>query len=1293
MGLADLLGNGLGTVADLNPLAPDVTPISDKLPDNIAALQKKYQNYDFSNVSPQITQALAAFDAHRVSQGQQPLNAQQTSNVISTAQNNVPVTKAPKANPFNPLNVPGNFLHDMTNIFTSIPRLPVALGKEVLDIAHLPTALARASSGQDEQGNQIGTLAALMHLPGVRLIPGTYTLGNIAQGPRGLTEAARHPLMTLLDLLPGASKLAEGTKVAELAKEAALADETGMTKVRPLKAVALNTVDANGELARNALGRGVDELAATRPGQMMAAAFGKDARYLSRLKNLGDRKLQDWMYGSGDIAHLEPAAQQEVVAARQATGLMAKYSDLSPEEMSTATSAMQTGVYTDLSPRQLELVADSRDGAQVMGEIGLQNDLKQIDGEYYPAQQANRILSSQYSAQHARALTDLRNEITSPTLDAHDYITQAADVANGPMRVAEAGKPTAANRAAAVESGALTFNQAKLRMRGLLHAADAAGVNVDDLTSELRAATSPEDLKSLGEKLSTYDRQTNPLAPRPNVPADEMLSSLKQAARKQPVVAKLYDAIQREDWGAAKKLADVVNKRSTFRIEDVADFLDTLKRNRERGRFIDSQLGDYTERAAGHLERQAEKIKASTMPARFQGAVDAEVKKRLVSIYAPEGDEAVTQAILQNRYAAVPGFDESVLRDTQREVMKTWQDMKAAGVDPVYVHHVTPAQANGIRFPKITEVPSTPTSIKARGMDISPHVQDVTVALSHQGMEFLRRRASEEFIGTVLDTWGKNADELMDRYHEQAQALADREPRIPYQTHLDSLIKREFTPFNPRENGYSWASEKLDNISAETRYIPKSIADNLERWHNPKTFKLTALWDPVMKAFRTSVLPLSPRWHVNNILGGAMMLGVGASPMAFKYLSAARQMLQDGTLPEEMRLAMGGQGAIENELNYLGGKTQGRLMNEIRSKLGMEEKSATAAAEGGLLKKVAAKSYDFNGMVDDMYRAMSYLYGHDKALTKGMSEEAARRAGLELSRSILQQWTDITPIERTIMRQVFPFYGFTQHIMRFVMNMPFDHPMRASVMSAFARAELADQSSALPESFLSSLFFGGKTADGRQHAIQLSGMNPFRDTANFFTLAGFMSATNPVLSTIGEAIGIKGGQADLYPNLHYDPQTGKMALTAPNPLLAMLYNTIPQSEILGSMVGMSTAFKQQLKTDPALAMRSLANAGGLPIIVRQLNPTQAKFNTELKLEQAQTAALSDAKKTGDFSYAARFPGLSQAIEQYRQMQQSQPDQFAKISLGQQVPAPQIGNGRMPLPGASVAAAAVSGGGI
>jgi hypothetical protein len=130
---------------------------------------------------------------------------------------------------------------------------------------------------------------------------------------------------------------------------------------------------------------------------------------------------------------------------------------------------------------------------------------------------------------------------------------------------------------------------------------------------------------------------------------------------------------------------------------------------------------------------------------------------------------------------------------------------------------------------------------------------------------------------------------------------------------------------------------------------------------------------------------------------------------------------------------------------------------------------------------------------------------------------------------------------------------------------------------------------------------------------------------------------------------LQQGSAELYPSLRFSPESGRLEGVRTNPLIAAVQNTIPQSEILLSLLGASTEFNRRIQTDPASAVRTLASAGGLPVLWRNFSVPQEVYRTELARIDSQDNTLNDALKSGNWQNANRYPGLAGVQQQIQQL--------------------------------------------
>jgi hypothetical protein len=158
-------------------------------------------------------------------------------------------------------------------------------------------------------------------------------------------------------------------------------------------------------------------------------------------------------------------------------------------------------------------------------------------------------------------------------------------------------------------------------------------------------------------------------------------------------------------------------------------------------------------------------------------------------------------------------------------------------------------------------------------------------------------------------------------------------------------------------------------------------------------------------------------------------------------------------------------------------------------------------------------------------------------------------------------------------------------------------------------------------------------------------MNPFSDSANLFTLAGWLGSTNPLFQTATQALGFDPSQGgiDLYPNISYSPETGKMVVDTGNPIQNMAVNSIPQLGALFRYMGQDKDFNKLMREDPEAAQRMLFSGIGVPGAYKRYSLEGGLVKNELKRQEAASTSTSTAYKTGDLDALEPFLGAD-AVE-------------------------------------------------
>jgi hypothetical protein len=562
------------------------------------------------------------------------------------------------------------------------------------------------------------------------------------------------------------------------------------------------------------------------------------------------------------------------------------------------------------------------------------------------------------------------------------------------------------------------------------------------------------------------------------------------------------------------------------------------------------------------------------------------------------------------------------------EARNSWQGLREQGFDPQFVHQVTDERA--LRGPgRILPRPLNPRQALARTLDFGTPSTDMGLALEHQAAEWLAKQGADNLIHRITHgdpDLGHTAftvthAELTQRLQPIAERIAARNGSTVAEE-TQKLIDRQFQKFEPNSllnfprSGHAPDTEGL--------YIDKSMMGTLEKL--TKAPKVNMVLDPVMKVFRTSVLTLSPRWQIYNLLGGALMMTMSSGLSPLSHLGEVREVLRYlkdpesvarpeamSKLSETMRLSLSQQERMFAEMNYAAGEDWARKINGV---VGPERGGPLGHAIAGVGQKAGKLSdalVHANGIVDDAFRLMVYFDTYEKSAARlapemlRYTEEAGRSGGaianrLEAEtavRKFMHSWDTMTPVERQTMRLIFPFYGFMSHMMRFAYNYAVDHPVRTAVTAAFARNELADWDSGLPERLRGMWILGDPHSPGQHTAINMAGWSPLQDVANMWTLSGLLSQANPIIATIAERFGIdpRTGQANLYPDSMYDPETGRLKLQSRSIAQSFLSNLIPQSQVL---IGDKDTASLQ-KTDPQAYRRMQLSALGVPNLVRPVN--------------------------------------------------------------------------------------------
>ena len=1256
-------------------------PIVPNYTSNVASVVRKYRDpspllsRELSRSTPDAISAARRYDQQRLERGQRGLTAPQTALGLRAASTGESSIGEPEQG------IVGDFVKNVTQFASGLPRLPVALGNEILD---LPKAPEQISEGVRTADNPVEALGNIAQAPGARLVPGAFVASQFGTGGPGVQGLADNPLFTALDVLPYASRAARAVPAVKAAEAAVDAAGTGERvgrfstalryKAAPRSTPIAPDVNAvRGATVRNALepsriGRvmesGGAKLRGTRVGSKVSEAFGAGPMEASQLEARLAAELNDPRYALTD-------ADRALIETRLTASELGQ--QLDPSRAAQIHRALRFGDDIDgLTTTEARYVDAYKAGVDEvlrqnldegrLAEVTFTTPEGRTVTEVVTPQAARRITKARAARDAAQVAVDALESTRGKTTFTPDELTsRVTSIADAPMSAVK--KRRVAN--------------------AYLRSARAQGFDV------------PDSIPTRATELDSFLRSYRASTPTPRATPQAIRQSLMSLAKTDPMVSRLVGLIDNESFIPAAGLARRIGRRKTFtggmEWGQISDDLAARGMAQRAGKALEVERPEKMLRLAEKRVATAETGGASgaDIPARFsdvagrkvadilteQKIPDLQAEGLLTPAEAADAAAAISLGLLDD--ATIPAALKPVVRQTQREVARTWLDMVDEGLDPTFVHRVS---ASRVGAPvRVSGRPMAISHVKERVFDYGNTVNDVMVALDHQAMELLTRRGHERFMGEMAERFGRDWDDLARDYSEWAAIAENRNPRLNRRAHLEGLIRRNWRPVDVPAIG---------DLPPRRVYLPRDIASSIADLNPSTAGVLSKLFDPVMNVFRTALLPLSPRWQVYNFTGGAIMATAEGGLSMWKHL------------PEALRIARG-QGDDLARVRGLPQMAAGKLGREIREgiqfgrKMDLSSKSGRAVAAwefgtGRMLRrvydqarkaggKVIDRSYAANEFVDDTYRIMAYLHGFDKAVTKGMTREAAEAAGVRMARRTLQSWDRMTPIERTVVRSVFPFYSWAKHLLGFVSRFSFDHPWRTSITASLVQAELDDYGTGLPQMFFSLIDITGPAGrlgiepegEGERIMLNMSGMNPFRDVASYATFLGFMaspltgedasvgdisavtSQMNPAAQLFLRMVGVdpSEGLPDPYANVSYDPASGGLRMDNPfNPLTDPIQAILPQTKVAFDLAGVNRDYQQLVQANPDAARRRLESSLGFPALFRgNFDPGVETIKTETRRYEDMMRTRSEALRTGNLSLLDRYPALHPLRDQLRDL--------------------------------------------
>ena len=721
----------------------------------------------------------------------------------------------------------------------------------------------------------------------------------------------------------------------------------------------------------------------------------------------------------------------------------------------------------------------------------------------------------------------------------------------------------------------------------------------------------------------------------------------------------------------------------------IADELNDARIKAEAAKARGSSLDEKITESMSEAEKAVLKWqgKISSLSARWHPLYRRELERRIATSMKRPTPEAMEALMFESytRAAKLSGLSPKEIGVIRREAWQAVKDMEAAGVNPIYIPHRQLGNRGRAPGKMVGHRLGTPAMFKTRHLNnAEPYIRNPAIAISETAMDFMREAGTEAFffgrtlrrggeeigrLDGIFSAFGRSFDDLIDQYRDEIAAEMARRPHESPGLVAKRIVERDYTTIDPTKWGMSdrWAPEfkvkyRRKSIGATDEVIDLAIADT----YFPKSVNTTieaqtkvgglvpyrGAYDKVMDVFRVSALALSPRFLVYNAVGGMVMLMARTDPTVLQYVGRAKKMVDEGKM--DIGISKGAAMVdpdlikqFEHDFRRLSTEKQTGFLWGIREGQWL----------GGVIKAIqkgANKSFQMNEYFDSVYRSMAYLHESDRLIKKGRSATDAAEAGVQLANKILQDWDAMLPWERVAMRRIFPFYGWMKHVLKYTFTLPFDHPLRVSVMTNFAAAEMEDFRSGIPQWMSHTFFIGKEGPDTKQWSINARAANPFSDLARLAdfdsreygsgVLLGFFTQTSPLIGAVGETLGINpmSGRPSLYPEMVYSPDTGRLRAVAPSILQTFPRSIIPQIEgfkglaELAGVSSMSSELRQLRQRDPDAFASRIWGSFGTPFAPRRRSRGFEMIKSGLAQDQATGDIVNRALRTGDWSNALQY---------------------------------------------------------
>ena len=632
---------------------------------------------------------------------------------------------------------------------------------------------------------------------------------------------------------------------------------------------------------------------------------------------------------------------------------------------------------------------------------------------------------------------------------------------------------------------------------------------------------------------------------------------------------------------------------------------------------------------------------ARTVPATYEPQVQDMIRQKVmahlqgkVGADTAQFNEAMSAYDRGKPLAAY--MPEKTLAKYESEARRNWQALMGADT-PIWIPSFSEADLERALHPiRFKDKPPTPGAWKSRGVNRSVGSTNFLLAMGKNMAEVISHHSDEAVANTFLLPLARTTTDIDKELEGTYTALRKSSPTSMSDVEVQNKVRS--MAYAPLDDSLGLANTPtMQRIYREQLWIPKDLADAVAKTMAPKRYnELQALNMASIRLFKFTVMGLSPTHQAHIWLGSALPLLASGGFDELKptrwvdsfHLAKAMTFAHADDLA---KLSPGAQSVLKL-LNRSLDVTNAEDLMDHQQGLMMGNLARRAAEKAGGVVELSRKLSELGA---NMYRSIAYLSEEARGLRQGMDPELAAAHGVMYANKTFVDIGGMTPIEQAVAKNLYPFASYTAWALRYLMQYPIDHPIRASVLARLGEHEAAyNQSKGIPNTMAMLFNLGKPNSAGDQWGIQLRAFNPFRNAGTTFTMAGILGGLNPALRTLFTTAGVStlSGTPDPFPGLDIDPNTGGLVGTTKGASpLAAGEQVIPQLSLLDHYLGLSQQARSLRASDPNAFRRQVFSILNMPFVPQTYTPyltEAAHARDQLRVAQA---AVSSAIKNQDVS--------------------------------------------------------------